>query len=94
MEIGGGFGGKIPVYLEPLAVLLSERSGRPVKLVMSRADVFEATGPASAAVSKVKIGFKSDGTITAGQVWMAYEAGAFPGTWGATGAVPRAVKRQ
>jgi len=87
MEIGGGFGGKIPVYLEPLAVLLSEKSGRPVKLVMSRADVFQASGPAPAAVSKLKLGFKSDGTITAGKVWMAYEAGAFPGTWGSTGAL-------
>ncbi|NIP71675.1 MAG: molybdopterin-dependent oxidoreductase, partial [Gammaproteobacteria bacterium] len=45
-EIGGGFGGKIPVYLEPLAVMLSEHTGHPVKLVMSRADVFQSTGPA------------------------------------------------
>ena len=36
MEIGGGFGGKIPVYLEPLAALLSRKTARPVKLVMSR----------------------------------------------------------
>jgi len=40
MEIGGGFGGKNGVYLEPLAVLLSRKSGyRPVKLTMSRAEV-------------------------------------------------------
>src|SRR5579883_1320483 len=45
MEIGGGFGGKIPVYLEPVAALLSRKSGRPVKLVMSRREVFEGTGP-------------------------------------------------
>ena len=87
MEIGGGFGGKIPVYLEPIAVLLSERTGRPVKLVMSRSDVFQATGPASSTHAKVKLGFKKDGTLVAGHVWMAYEAGAFPGTWSAMGAM-------
>ena len=45
MEIGGGFGGKIPIYLEPLAALLSKRSGAPVKMAMTRAEVFESTGP-------------------------------------------------
>ena len=47
MEIGGGFGGKITPYLEPLAALLSKKSGRPVKMVMSRNEVFESTGPAA-----------------------------------------------
>ena len=45
MEIGGGFGGKLPVYLEPLAALLSKKSGRPVKLAMTRTEVFDSTGP-------------------------------------------------
>ena len=45
-EIGGGFGGKTTVYLEPLAVTLAQKSGRPVKMVMDRGDVFRATGPA------------------------------------------------
>ena len=35
MEIGGGFGGKTLVYLEPVAVLLSQKSGAPVKLSMN-----------------------------------------------------------
>lgn len=87
MEIGGGFGGKIPVYLEPLAVLLSQKSGRPVKMTMSRAEVFQCTGPGGAVVNRMKIGVKKDGTITALQAWMAYEAGAFPGNWGAIGAM-------
>ena len=38
-EIGGGFGGKIPVYIEPVAALLSKKSGRPVKIVMTRREV-------------------------------------------------------
>ena len=78
-EIGGGFGGKTTIYLEPLAVKLSELSGRPVKMVMTREEVFRATGPTSATLARVKVGAKKDGTITAASVWLAYEAGAFPG---------------
>ncbi len=80
MEIGGGFGGKIPIYLEPVAALLSRKTGRHVKLVMSRADVFEASGPTCGSWSRVKIGAKNDGTITAAEVVLAFEAGAYPGS--------------
>ena len=45
MEIGGGFGGKTEIYLEPVAALLSKKTGHPVKMVMSRKEVFEGTGP-------------------------------------------------
>ncbi|ETX09208.1 MAG: hypothetical protein ETSY2_00885, partial [Candidatus Entotheonella gemina] len=44
-EIGGGFGGKIPVFLEPPAAILSKKSGKPVKIVMNRIEEFDATGP-------------------------------------------------
>ena len=81
MEIGGGFGGKINVYLEPLAAMLSLKAGhKPVKLVMNRAEVLMATGPTSGSVIRVKMGVKQDGRITAAEVWMAYEAGAYPGS--------------
>ncbi|HJY79665.1 MAG TPA: xanthine dehydrogenase family protein molybdopterin-binding subunit [Candidatus Binatia bacterium] len=79
-EIGGGFGGKIGLYLEPLALLLSKKTGKPVKLVMSRADVLRATGPTSGSHMRIKMGATKAGKITAAQVWMAYEAGAFPGS--------------
>ena len=79
MEIGGGFGGKIGLYLEPLAAVLSRRIGRPVKLTMERAAVFEATGPTSGGWIKAKLASKN-GKITAAEVTMAYEAGAFPGS--------------
>jgi len=78
-EIGGGFGGKTVVYLEPVAVLLSQKSHRPVKMTMSREEVFRATGPTSGTHCKVKVGAKRDGTITAASAWLAYEAGAFAG---------------
>ncbi len=79
-EIGGGFGGKTTVYLEPLAVLLSKKTGRPVKMVMTRAEVLRASGPTSGTRIRAKIGATRAGRITAAEVWMAYEAGAFPGS--------------
>ncbi len=80
LEIGGGFGGKLYMYLEPLAALLSKKTGKPVKMTMTREEVFEATGPTSGTYVRVKIGAKNDGTLTAGEAYMAYEAGAFPGS--------------
>ena len=79
-EIGGGFGGKTTVYLEPLALALSRQSGHPVKMVMSREEVFRATGPTSGGVILVKLGAKSDGTLTAADVEMKFQAGAFAGS--------------
>ena len=86
MEIGGGFGGKIPIYLEPVAALLSQKSGQAVKLTMSRAEVFEGTGPTSAAYVRVKMGATREGRITAAEAELAYDAGAFPGSPVAQGA--------
>jgi CO/xanthine dehydrogenase Mo-binding subunit len=80
MEIGGGFGGKIPVYLDPPAAVLSRITGRPVKMWMTREEVFEGSGPTSGTWSRVKIGVKRDGTITAMEARYAYEAGAYPGS--------------
>ncbi len=79
-EIGGGFGGKTTVYLEPVALILSRKAGKPVKMVMDRGEVFTSTGPTSAAIVRAKVGAKNDGTITAAEGWMAYDAGAFPGS--------------
>ena len=86
MEIGGGFGGKIPIYLEPLAALLSRNTGQPVKMIMSRDEVFESTGPTSGTFIKVKMGAKNDGTLVAAYADLAYEAGAFPGSMVSAGA--------
>jgi CO/xanthine dehydrogenase Mo-binding subunit len=80
MEIGGGFGGKIRVYLEPVAAVLSRKTGRPVKVLMNRADVFEATGPTPGSYIKVKMGADKSGRLVAAQAYLAYEAGAYPGS--------------
>jgi len=79
-EIGGGFGGKTTIYLEPLAVVLSRKAGRPVKIVMSREEVFRASGPTSGSKMRARIGARRDGTIVAADVHMAMEAGAFRGS--------------
>ena len=79
-EIGGGFGAKATTYLEPVAAILSKKSGRPVKVIMSRKDVFEGTGPAAASLMRTKIGATKDGKITAAKLWLAFDAGAFPGS--------------
>jgi len=79
-EIGGGFGGKTVVYVEPIAVALSRKTGHPVKIMMSREDVFKATGPTSGGSMTVKIGVKKDGTLVAADGVFKLQAGAFPGS--------------
>ena len=80
MEIGGGFGGKQTPYLDPVVAILSKKSGSPVKITMTRREVFEGTGPTSGSYMRCKVGADADGRITAGELYLAYEAGAFPGS--------------
>src|SRR5713101_4396215 len=75
-EIGGGFGGKTVVYLEPLAIALSRKAKRPVKMVMSREEVFKASGP----TVRVKLGATKDGKFVAAFAELKYQAGAFQGS--------------
>jgi len=84
-EIGGGFGGKTHVWIEPVALALSRKANRPVKMVMSREEVFRASGPTCAASMDVKIGARKDGTITSAHIECRYMDGAFPGIWGMLG---------
>ncbi len=79
-EIGGGFGGKTTVFIEPLALALSRKAGRPVKLVMSRSEVFRASGPTASTSMRVKIGATKDGRLTAGEATLKYQGGAFTGS--------------
>ena len=81
-EIGGGFGGKTTVYLEPVALALSRKAGRPVKMVMSRDEVFRATGPTSGTSIDVKIGAKKDGTLAAGEAELTLRGRRLPGLAG------------
>lgn len=78
-EIGGGFGGKTTVYLEPLAVMLARKAEQPVKMVMDRAEVCRASGPTPGSQLRVKLGATRDGRLTAAELTLEYQAGAFPG---------------
>jgi CO/xanthine dehydrogenase Mo-binding subunit len=86
-EIGGGFGGKTHVWAEPVALALSRKAGRPVKLVMTRDEVFRASGPTSATSIDVKIGATKDGTITAAEATLRYSSGPYADAWAETGAM-------
>ena len=77
-EIGGGFGGKTTVFIEPIALALSLKSGQPVKIVMTREEVFKATGPTVSSLVDIKMGMSKDGLITAAHAIIRYEGGAFP----------------
>ena len=79
-EIGGGFGGKTLVYLEPVAAALARKAGHPVKVTMSRTEVFEASGPSSGTNIHVKLGATKDGRLIAAEAHLTYEAGGYPGS--------------
>src|SRR5712692_9795022 len=75
VPIGGGFGGK-ETLLEPLAAAVSSRLRKPVRLVYTRQEDLLAGNPAPQTVITVKLGAKSDGTLTAIQVRMILDSGA------------------
>ena len=79
-EIGGGFGGKTAVFLEPVALLMSKKTGRPVKMVMSRSEVLRATGPTASSSVDIRLGMTKDGKITGASAELRYQGGAYPGS--------------
>ena len=79
-EIGGGFGGKGYTVPELPAALLAMKTGQAVKIVLSRTEVFMATGPAPDSYAKVKIGAKRTGEITGLQAMYVLNAGSVPGS--------------
>jgi len=86
-EIGGGFGGKTHLWIEPVALALSRKANRPVKLTMSREEVFRASGPTSATSIDIKMGVTNDGTITAAEAELRYTSGPYAGSWARLGAM-------
>ena len=81
LEIGGGFGGKITVHVEPVAARLAQLTGRPVKIVMSREEMLAGgSGPAAAAKIGVKVGADASGKLTAVDGHYIFDTGGIPGT--------------
>ena len=80
LEVGGAFGAKNTPRITPIAAILSRKSGKPVKIVLTREEVLKATGPASGAVVTVKMGATKDGKLKAAQARLVFGAGGFPGS--------------
>jgi CO/xanthine dehydrogenase Mo-binding subunit len=78
MPVGGGFGGKI-LLLEPIAGALAMVSGRPVRLVLTRAEEFQTATPAPQSILEVALGAGRDGELRALQARLLFDAGALPG---------------
>ena len=87
-EIGGGFGGKTTVFMEPVALALAKKSGRAVKVVMSREEVLRATGPTVSTMMHVKLGMDKSGRITGAYAKLFYQAGAYKQACSDFGAMP------
>ncbi|MBI4292189.1 MAG: xanthine dehydrogenase family protein molybdopterin-binding subunit [Betaproteobacteria bacterium] len=79
-ELGGAFGGKTIMYAEPVAILLARKARRPVRIVLTRGEVFRATGPVSGTHSRIKMGVTRSGKFTAAEAEMVFQTGAFTGS--------------
>jgi CO/xanthine dehydrogenase Mo-binding subunit len=76
--VGGGFGGKAGIHIEPLVACLSRKAnGRPVKFQATREEEFSLLPCRSALTYRIKTGVSSEGRILAQQMWMYWDAGAY-----------------
>ena len=76
-KVGGGFGGKITARLEPVAMALSKKSRKPVKMVLTRQEEFTSFGGQHSAVVKIRSGATKDGRLTAVEMETVWDAGAY-----------------
>ncbi len=82
--IGGGFGSKLDMYpFEPISVLLAQKTGCPVRITFTREEEFVASPTRQPVICDIKSGAKRDGTLTARQVSMILDNGAYS-SWGST----------
>ncbi len=79
MELGGGFGAKLRLAFEAFPALLAMRTGRPVKLVNTREEVFTMNGPRLPVTNYVRSGVMNDGTIIAREAYTIFDVGAYLG---------------
>ncbi|HHY38500.1 MAG TPA: molybdopterin-dependent oxidoreductase [Clostridia bacterium] len=75
--LGGGFGGKIELVLEPVTALLSLRTGRPVRIELSRKEVMVSTRTRYSSVFYIKTGVMRDGTLVAQDIKAVWDCGAY-----------------
>ncbi|WP_309493168.1 xanthine dehydrogenase family protein molybdopterin-binding subunit [Candidatus Hecatella orcuttiae] len=76
-SIGGGFGAKSELIVEPFAALLAKKTGRPVKMEYSREEVFSATRTRHPCIVELKTGVTRDGLFTARVIKAVFDTGAY-----------------
>ena len=75
--IGGSFGGKLELTIEPVVAILSKMTKMPVKIVLNRRESMISTRTRHGAVVYMKTGVKKDGTIVAQDIKMYINTGAY-----------------
>ncbi len=78
--IGGGFGSKVTLYTEPIAVVLAIKTQRPVRLAYTREEMFASGGTRVPFVIHIKDGVKRNGSIIARKMMMLLDMGAYAGS--------------
>lgn len=78
--IGGSFGGKLEMTLEPVAALLAMRTGKPVRLEYSREESINTTRTRHGSVVYLRTGVKNDGTVVAQDIRILTNTGAYAGS--------------
>jgi CO/xanthine dehydrogenase Mo-binding subunit len=81
--VGGGFGGKNEITMEPYLCLLAMKTNKPVKIVYTREEEFQATTVRHPYIVTYKSGVKKDGTLVARQAKIISDTGAYV-SWGAS----------
>ena len=81
--IGGSFGSKFVLAVEPIAVMLAKKTGRPVRVALTREEVFTLGGNRIPTVIHIKDGVKKDGTIVAREMKVLVNVGAYASSGGA-----------
>ncbi|MEE8449540.1 MAG: xanthine dehydrogenase family protein molybdopterin-binding subunit [Thermodesulfobacteriota bacterium] len=76
-KIGGSFGGKSTMDIDPFAVLLAQRTSKPVKIVIGREEEFISTGSRHPCTITLKTGVMKDGTLTAREARLIFDTGAY-----------------
>ncbi len=77
VSVGGDFGGKGDARDLPVAYLLAQRAGRPVKIVVTYTEELTAANPTHPTVVNIRSGVKRDGTLTARYVRVVHASGAY-----------------
>lgn len=75
--LGGGFGGKLKTHVEPIAALLAKKSGRPVKIVLTREEDMIASRARPPYTIRLKTGVTKDGRITARETELVADCGGY-----------------